>query len=481
MTKCIKKEVNLKSSTYNQKGERYYNQIIAYNSMSKHLRRVLSAKSVINSRNKNYLLKKQRYKDILRISLKYENGCNCNSDYQQSKVFRGRTCCEQMSHRSTSKSYRTVSPATICSPRYKRVKMSSASGKKSKCMREISRIIDPSTYYSQQRKCRYEEESFYPCTTAALDSSAFKSESQSLIQEIIDRRSISSNASQCNDYDYDDQSVELKHVSKQLLSPKKEEKEYVKFIYNITKEIIEKGFYTDKELRNVFKKHIDLYKGILNMNKMLQEIYQLKISLNMTDDSDTDDELEELINAQKLLSISEIRPPTPPKILDDNKVMEKLESYQKMSQGSQEYCKQYCTKSVTLVDANPDLFVTERDVLTSLVEVGIDPKQVQHICKNLRCKSRDNNMMQTTKEVSYPLNLEVNDLEKLQNNNRQISPEIKIVKSAHDSVADNSPRSLEEQDIHFKLNLVFTQQETEVETQKEIKSETKLENDKVDS
>lgn len=119
---------------------------------------------------------------------------------------------------------------------------------------------------------------------------------------------------------------------------------------------------------------------------MLYEIYQLKISLNMTDDSDTDDELEELINAQKLLTVSEIRPPTPPKVLDDNKVMEKLESYRKMTERSQE---QYRLKSVTLVDANPDLFVTERDVLMSLVEVGIDPKQVQHICKNLRYKSRD--------------------------------------------------------------------------------------------
>lgn len=88
--------------------------------------------------------------------------------------------------------------------------------------------------------------------------------------------------------------------------------------------------------------------------------------------------------------------------------------------------------------------------------------------------------MQTTKEVSYPLNLEVNDLEELRNNNRQISPEIEIVKSAHDSVADNSPRSLEEQDIHFEVNLVSAQ-ETEVEAEKEIKSETKLENDKVDS
>lgn len=36
--------------------------MIAYNSMSKHLRRILSAKSVIESKNKNYLLKKKRCK-----------------------------------------------------------------------------------------------------------------------------------------------------------------------------------------------------------------------------------------------------------------------------------------------------------------------------------------------------------------------------------------------------------------------------------
>lgn len=101
----------------------------------------------------------------------------------------------------------------------------------------------------------------------------------------------------------------------------------------------------------------------------------------MTDDSD--DELEDLIHAQKLLTVSEIRPPTPPKVLNDNKIMEKLESYRKMTGKS---CNQ---KTVTLVDANPDLLVTEKDVLMSLVEVGIDPKQVQYICKNLRYKSRD--------------------------------------------------------------------------------------------
>ncbi|KMR05200.1 spermatogenesis-associated protein 7-like protein [Lasius niger] len=287
------------------------------------------------------------------------------------------------------------------------------------------------------------------------------------------RHSISSNASQYYDFDCDDQSVESKPVSKQLLPRKEEEKKYVKFIYDITNEIIQRGLYTDNELRNVFKKHIDRYKGILNKNKMLYEIYQLKISLNMTDDSDTDDELEDLIQAQKLLSVSEIRPPTPPKVLNDNKVMEKLESYRKMNDRS-------CVRrTVTLIDANPDLLVTERDVLMSLVEVGLDPKQVQYICKNLRDKSRDTT--QTDAEASYPLDLKVDDSEELRENDRQISPKVETVESARDSVADDSPRSSEKQEASSSTsNLVSAQDET-VETKEKIESQTTLENDKVDS
>lgn len=367
------------------------------------------------------------------------------------RVCSGRTCYEendQMSHRSTSKSRRTVSPA-MYSPKRKKFMSSSVYGKELKDMRQVPHIIGPLTCYSQRRKC-----------------------SQSLMQETNDQCSISSNVSQCCDYDGDDQSVESKFASKQLLFQREEEKKYVKFIYDITKEIIQRGLYTDKELQNVFKKHIDRYKGILNMNKMLYEIYQLKISLNMTEDSETDDELEDLIQAQKLLSVSEIRPPTPPKVLNENKVMEKLESYQKMNEKSR--------KTVTLVDANPELLVTERDVLISLVEVGIDPEQVQHICKNLRHKSRDTTQpieIPTTNGNSSDLEIEEN-LEELQYNDasKRNSPK---VESPRDSVSNNSPRSLKKQEANFS-NLASTQ-EKKVETEKKIESENILENDKVDS
>lgn len=134
----------------------------------------------------------------------------------------------------------------------------------------------------------------------------------------------------------------------------------------------------------------------LIQNKMLYEIYQLKISLNILEDSDTDEELEDLVYAQKLLTVSEIRPPTPPKVLDENKVIEKLKSYQKMM-NNENKPSNHTGKSVTLVDANPDLLITERDVLISLMEVGISPKQAQHICKTLLHKSRDTALVETVR------------------------------------------------------------------------------------
>jgi len=44
-----------------------------------------------------------------------------------------------------------------------------------------------------------------------------------------------------------------------------ENKKYIKFVYDITKDIMQNGFYTDKELQYVFKKHIDENKNTLNM------------------------------------------------------------------------------------------------------------------------------------------------------------------------------------------------------------------------
>ncbi|EGI60852.1 Spermatogenesis-associated protein 7-like protein [Acromyrmex echinatior] len=416
MTRCMKK-VNLKSSTYNQTGQNYFEQLAAYNSMSAHLRRILLARSIVDTRNKIYLKKNQRYKvqrtddsevcmrleatddvidrlaydirhhpmDMLGICLnaKHLDFCNCNLD--QLKACSSHIYCDeidQMDRRQRLKSERIRSSCLL-----KRKKFANFICKKElksticpKFTRDVPNIL--------RQRCKYKKELRAPCADTRLDSTMFKSQSQSPRQTKIDYRMVSANVSQCYNFDCDEKYIK-DSISKRFIFQKEEEKKYIKFVYDITKEIMQRGLYTDKELQDVFKKHINQYKGILNMSKMLYEIYQLKISLNIVDDSDTDEELEDLIHAQKLLSVSEIRPPTPPKVLDENKVMEKLESYQKMMKADRS--PNITMKSVILVDANPELLITERDVLVSLVEAGVDPKQIQNICKNLRYKSRDIN------------------------------------------------------------------------------------------
>lgn len=45
---------------YNQTGQNYCEQLAAYNSMSQHLRRILLAKSVVDTKNKNYMCRKNK-------------------------------------------------------------------------------------------------------------------------------------------------------------------------------------------------------------------------------------------------------------------------------------------------------------------------------------------------------------------------------------------------------------------------------------
>lgn len=119
---------------------------------------------------------------------------------------------------------------------------------------------------------------------------------------------------------------------------------------------------------------------------MLYEIYQLKLALNISDNSEEED-INNVAYAQQLLNISKVRPPTPPKVLNEDRVTEKLMWYQKLDKVKNNSIGK---KSVLLVDANPELRVTERDVLTSLIEADIDPEQARKIYKKLSFKSKDN-------------------------------------------------------------------------------------------
>lgn len=124
---------------------------------------------------------------------------------------------------------------------------------------------------------------------------------------------------------------------------------------------------------------------------MLYEIYQLKISLHMLDGSEDEDETEaDLVFAEKFSSQGVPKPPTPPKVLNEDKVIEKLQSYKHHE--SIDYSglsSPTGRKGVTLVDANPEFLVTERDFLAALADNHVEPQQIQRIFRNLFQKSKD--------------------------------------------------------------------------------------------
>lgn len=119
---------------------------------------------------------------------------------------------------------------------------------------------------------------------------------------------------------------------------------------------------------------------------MVYEIYQLKLTLNITNHSE-DEELEDLVYAQQLL-VSDIRPPTPPKIVSEENITEKLIRCNKLEEIRRDSLRKN-KKSVVLIDANPELCVTERDILTSLMEADINPKQAKQIYRKLSYRSKD--------------------------------------------------------------------------------------------
>lgn len=101
-----------------------------------------------------------------------------------------------------------------------------------------------------------------------------------------------------------------------------------------------------------------------------------------------------------------------PMILNKHKVLEKLVLYEKPID-NQRITSDCGNKSAILVTTNPELLITQRDVLMSLMEVDIDPKEAQQICQSLFQKSKTllDKKVQVKTEVSLPQNLELQKME----------------------------------------------------------------------
>lgn len=135
---------------------------------------------------------------------------------------------------------------------------------------------------------------------------------------------------------------------------------------------------------------------------MLYEIYQLKTSLNIDDENDEDYEhLANYIYSKRFSANSKPKPPTPPKVLDDNKVTEKLRHYELLM--DKQPAIWTTKKNVQLVDANPEIIISERDILQTLIETNVEPNQAERICRTLFHKSKDTTSCQMVGNVSWNL------------------------------------------------------------------------------
>ncbi|XP_015184375.1 PREDICTED: uncharacterized protein LOC107070570 isoform X2 [Polistes dominula] len=374
MTRFHNSDVNLKSSVYNLAGENYFEQLSSYNSMRFHIRRVLLAKSVVDARNKKYINnKKKELKTQLPRKFSLDNFIDQLAfDTKHHPMDMLRMNLDKYSSRHSEDNCETY-PYNINDIDYSQLAIQTADTE-------------------SNSKNNYQNRSMLKSKKIVSDRSESrpKTAGNKHIKELNSKKRIIHSSSSI---------IQEDHTSSSLSSPvqmqklkyaeieAKEDARYVKFAYEITKDIIKCGIYTDKELNEIFKKHLQRHRTTLDLNKMLKEIYRLKTFLNVSEESDASDDDTEFSNMGQI-QLQEVRPPTPPKILDENKVIGKLLSYQKLME-TQCNKEPRSKKSVVLIDANPELLITERDVITSLLEVGIDPKQAENICKSLHHKSME--------------------------------------------------------------------------------------------
>ncbi|XP_058793017.1 uncharacterized protein LOC131665261 [Phymastichus coffea] len=388
MTRCCRDSMNLKSSAYNQTGQSCVEQLSVYRSMCSHLRRVLMAKSVVDTRNPRFARTIQRRCRPTSCKLSFLDGDFCclssqtidrlayDTEHHPSEIIRV-TCRGKSSAKERS-----------CSRGRERAAVAAANNDANcPCLRPATAKGHTTGIKSNMKNQKRPTDD---CCADCRTSACLGCRKWSLHEETAPAESLRG----------DEQTF-------RKLAEREEEALYAKFVYDITQEIVQNGLYTDRELKEVFAKHLERSSARLNKRKMLYEIYQLKISLNMLEDSDEEDEVEaDLVFAEKFSHLRVPKPPTPPKVLNENKIIEKLQSFKNHENGDRSGMSSPSggRKSVVLIDANPEFLVTERDVLATLADNRVEPQQIQRIYKKLFRRSKDMSLceaVQVGTEVAY--------------------------------------------------------------------------------
>ncbi|KAH0568943.1 hypothetical protein KQX54_021641 [Cotesia glomerata] len=444
MTTCCRTS-DVKSSVYNQKGESYFEQLAAYNRMSAHLRRVLLAKSRVDSRNESYMLKKRsmsagRVKsipsppqefidrvaydtehhplDVLRMGYsvtdytrsktpkKCAAGCSVWDDdcpkarsnlTRTLESERGRSLSRSRPRYSSGLSFHSARPGSFTKRNCKNYDKNQELEEENNDEEIEGCYGGKCNNYSVNSSTRSSPRSAKSKGDNDHAGSAYESSFESPSEGSHSRRNSAASKDSASSRSNENSllSTRKRDIEACSVVNVSDETKYSKFLYDITQEIVQNGYYKDEELRSVFQKHIQRNSDTLDKNKMMYELYQLKLSLNIVDHYDEDEEerIEKFIKSRKYLSVSPLKPPTPPKILDENKMTDKLMNPEELKEA---YSKSPHSgrNTVVLVDANPELLITERDVLATLMEMNIDPDQAHRVYKRLLKRSKDLHTLQ---------------------------------------------------------------------------------------
>ncbi|XP_054257800.1 spermatogenesis-associated protein 7 homolog [Macrosteles quadrilineatus] len=63
---------------------------------------------------------------------------------------------------------------------------------------------------------------------------------------------------------------------------------YIKFVRDITEEVLEKGIFTNKALKKIFQNHVEVNKQFLDMRRMQEEVDKLQLELGIPNDDGLD-------------------------------------------------------------------------------------------------------------------------------------------------------------------------------------------------
>ncbi|XP_066992183.2 serine-rich adhesin for platelets isoform X2 [Anabrus simplex] len=171
--------------------------------------------------------------------------------------------------------------------------------------------------------------------------------------------------------------VHLTPVMEARLKKQKEEALYIQFIHEITQDVLNSGIFSNKGLRQVFQRHINLNKNKLDMERMKAEVARLQIQLDMPDDEEDTFPLpskEDIVLGwpSSARGTDEQGLPPPSDVGCDSAVRDKLRCY--------------CSEKSIKMKVVDGLIMSPSEVIQSLLEMGFSRNMAEEICQSLSDK-----------------------------------------------------------------------------------------------